>query len=130
LVLGILLWPAVAPNEIDSLPVSNYPMFAHPRPQVTRFYLAVLIDPDGVEHRLDPSAVGGTDQPMQAAMTLQRSISAHTADVLCDEVAGGLDEVGTVQIVSVLYDSVEWFRGNHDPVERDVHAECLAGPGS
>ena len=29
--LGALAWPAVAPDELDSLPFSNYPMFAHER---------------------------------------------------------------------------------------------------
>lgn len=130
LVLATLLWPAVHPSEIDSLPVSNYPMFAHPRSQITRFYMAVLIDSEGVEHRLDPFEVAGTDQPMQAAMTLQQSISGRTADVLCDDIASGLDAMGTVQVVSVVYDSVEWFRGNHEPVERDVHAECRVGSSS
>jgi hypothetical protein len=27
--LAALAWPAVAPDEFDSLPLSNYPMIAH-----------------------------------------------------------------------------------------------------
>ncbi|MBI5089214.1 MAG: hypothetical protein HZB15_10270, partial [Actinobacteria bacterium] len=50
-------------------------------------------------------------------------------DVLCGEIAAGVDAEGRVQIVSVLYDSIAWFRGDHRPIERDVHAECPAGGG-
>jgi hypothetical protein len=127
-VLGAMLWPAVSPSELDSLPMSNYPMFARPRSQVTSFRSAVLIDAAGRERRLDPSEVSGTDQPMQAAMTLRRSIRDRTADALCGEIAVDLavdgERAGTVQIVTERYDTIAWFRGDRDPLAREVHAEC------
>jgi hypothetical protein len=124
LALAVLVWPAFHPSEIDSLPLSNYPMFAHPRGRVTRFVMAVVVDTAGEEHRLDPADVGGTDQPMQAAMTLQQAIDLDSADVLCAEIAAGLDAEGTVQVLSVVYDAVAWFRGEREPLQRQVHAEC------
>jgi hypothetical protein len=124
LLLVVMSWPAFHPSEIDSLPVSNYPMFAHPRSRVTSFDVAVVIDRAGVERRLDASEVGGTDQPVQAAMTLRQAIGAKRADVLCAEIAAGLEQDGTVRIVSERYDTVAWFRGEHDAIDRKVHAEC------
>ena len=122
--LGALAWPAVAPGELDSLPFSNYPMFAHERARVTGFHVAVLVDADGTEHRLDLRTVGGTDQPVQAAMTVAQAIRGGEADELCVEVADRVDEAGSVEIVSVRYDAPGWFAGDREPVARTVHAMC------
>ena len=78
-VLLVLAWPAVAPRELDSLPISNYPMFAHPRGRVTNFDVVVLVDRDGVERPLDLRTVGGTDQPVQAAMTVRQAVGRGEA---------------------------------------------------
>jgi hypothetical protein len=125
---GVLLlalaWPAVAPEELDSLPLSNYPMFARPREAISWFHMAVRLDADGVEHRLDLRTVGGTDQPVQAAETVRQAIRRGEADELCAEIARRLDAPGTVQVLTVAYDAPAWFRGRRDPVERRVHAEC------
>lgn len=125
--LAALAYPAVAPGELDSLPLSNYPMFAHDRSAVTRFSVAVWFDESGQERRLDLRLVGGTDQPVQAAMTVRQAIRAGQSDVLCREIAEQLDEPGTVQVAVVTYNAPGWFAGRKDPVERDVHAECPSG---
>lgn len=125
--LAALTYPAVAPGELDSLPLSNYPMFAHDRDRVSRFHVAVWLDQAGKEHGLDLRLVGGTDQPVQAAMTVQQAIRAGESDLLCREIAEQLDEPGTVQVAVVTYDAPGWFAGRKDPVERDVHAECPSG---
>ena len=122
--LAALAWPAVAPGELDSLPLSNYPMFAHERERVTGFHVAVLVDPEGEEHGLDLRAVGGTDQPVQAAMTVAQAVRNGQAAELSAEVA---DRVGSVEIVSVRYDAPGWFAGDRDPVARTVHASCPTG---
>lgn len=125
--LAGLAYPAVAPGELDSLPMSNYPMFAHDRSRVTSFPVAVWLDQDGREHALDARLVGGTDQPVQAAITVRQAIEAGEADLLCREIAEQLDEPGTVEVVAVTYDAPGWFAGRKDPVERTVHAECPSG---
>ena len=122
--LGFLSWPALSPSEIDSLPLSNYPMFAHPRAEVSRFDSAVLIDAAGKERRLDPHTIGGTEEPMQAAMTVRQAIRTGAAEALCEEIAADLAVDGTVEVVSVRYDTVAWFRGDREPIARDVHARC------
>jgi hypothetical protein len=122
--LLLLAWPAVAPDELDSLPLSNYPMFAHPRDAVSRFHVAVRIDEDGIEHRLDLRVVGGTDQPVQAAETVRQAIRRGETAQLCDEIARRVRSPGTVQVLTVAYDAPNWFRGRRDPIDRRLHAEC------
>lgn len=128
-VLGLLAlsWPAIAPDELDSLPLSNYPMFAHPRDRVTPVDIVVVVDPTGVEHRLDLHLVGGTDQPVQAMMTVRQAIRNGEADELCREIAAKADRSGTVQVLRVHHDAPAWFAGFRDPLERHVFAECHAG---
>lgn len=124
ILLLALAWPAVAPDEIDSLPLSNYSMFARPRAAVSWFPVAVRIDEDGVEHRLDLRMVGGTDQPVQAVETIRQAIRLGEAQQLCDEIAQRSAEPGEVQVLVVAYDAPGWFQGHHEPVERRVHAAC------
>lgn len=119
-----LAWPAVAPDEIDSLPLSNYPMFARPRTAVSWFHVVVRVDDDGTEHRLDLKVVGGTDQPVQAAETVRQAIRRGETDQLCAEIAGRVAAPGSVQVLTVAYDAPSWFRGEREPVERRLHAEC------
>lgn len=125
--LASLAWPAIAPGELDSLPWSNYPMFAHERDRVTGFYVAIRVDPDGAEHRLDLRAVGGTDQPVQAAMTVAQAVRTGQADQLCSEVAERVEQPGAVEILSVRYDAPGWFDGRREPISRTVHARCPTG---
>jgi hypothetical protein len=130
--LVAVVYPAVHPTELDSLPFSNYPMFAHRRGTVTRFDLAVRVDPSGVEHPLDPRRIGGTDQPVQAAETVLQAIRTEATEVLCEEIAATVDDGndGRIEVISVRYDAVRWFRGDHDPVERTLHASCPIGGGA
>lgn len=129
-VLAVLAWPAVAPDELDSLPLSNYPMFAHERERVSAFHVVFWVDDDGSRHRLDLRAVGGTDQPVQAAMTVAQAVRAGEADELCAEIASrvvGVGAVGTVEVVTVGYDAPGWFGGARAPIARTVHASCPTG---
>ena len=122
--LVALAWPAIAPGELDSLPLSSYPMFAHERAAVSSFHVAVNVDEDGVEHRLDPHQVGGTDQPMQAVMTVRQAIADGSADELCEAIAARANRRGSVEIATVRLDAVAWFAGEKEPIERIVHATC------
>ena len=125
--LGVLLWPALDPTPVDSLPVSSYPMFARPKQRVSRYPLVVLRDESGDERRLDAREIGGTDEPMQAAMTVSQAIRTDTAPDLCNEIAAGLGERGTIEIVTAAYDAIAWFEGSRDPVDRRIHASCPTG---
>lgn len=125
--LAALAYPAVAPGELDSLPFSNYPMFAHPRGDVTEQALVVWLDDDGVDQPLDLRIVGGTDQPIQASETVRQAVRRGEADALCSEIAERVPRAGLVQVVTLAFDAVGWYEGDREPLRRDVHAECEAG---
>lgn len=125
--LTLVAWPAVSPTEIDGVPLSDYTMFARPRSHVTRLHTVVQVDDDGTEHRLDARAIGGTDQPMQAVMTVRQAIRDGRADRLCREIAATLAPTGAVEIVTLELDAVAWFAGDRTPDQRVVHARCTAG---
>ena len=112
LALAALAWPAVDPTPGDSLPVSNYPMFARPRPAESRFPVVLLGESEASSRRLDPRQISGTDQPMQAAMTVGQAVRNGSADELCAEIAAALDELGSVWIVTDTYDAIAWFDKN------------------
>src|SRR5690606_32386732 len=99
------------------------------RAAVSWFPVAVRVDHDGVEHRLDLRMIGGTDQPVQAAEAIRQAIRRDEADRLCHEIAQRSGDPGEVQILMVAYDAPAWFRGDHEPVERRVHATCPASAG-
>lgn len=125
--LAAMAWPAVDPDAGDSLPFSNYPMFARQRPDVTRIDTATRVDAAGSRHALNAMQIGGTDEPVQAFRTVQQAIRTHHTPELCAEIAEGLEAGGTVEIVSEEYDAVAWFDGDREPIERHVHASCRAG---
>lgn len=129
LLLGAMLWPAFGPPEADSLPLSNYPMFARDRERVSSFHAVVLVADDGTERLLRPSEVGGTDQPVQAARTVQQAVRSDEAARLCAEIASGLDSTGRVEVVTRRYDAVAWFRDDRRVIDESVHATCRTGPG-
>lgn len=128
--LAVLVWPAVHPGELDSLPVSSYPMFAHPRQAVSSFDLALHQSFEGDERLLGEDVVGGTGEPMQAAMTLRQAIQRGQAHSLCEEIGETVGLAGVVMIITARYDAVAWFRGEKAEVDRIVHASCETGGGS
>jgi hypothetical protein len=118
-----LVWPATVGR--DSFPLSSYPMFAAARPAETTFRSAVGVDAAGEFVRLSPRAISGTDQVIQAAATIRRAIRNDTTDQLCVEIAQRLgDGVVAVELVTERYDTIAWFDGETEPIERRVHARC------
>ncbi|MFN3215399.1 MAG: hypothetical protein ACE367_02770 [Acidimicrobiales bacterium] len=118
-----LVWPA--PAGRDSFPLSNYPMFAAARPTETTFRSAVGVDAAGAFVRLSPHTISGTDQVIQAAATVRRAIETDTTDELCAEIAERIsDRAVAVEVVTERYDTIAWFDGRTEPIERRVHARC------
>jgi hypothetical protein len=118
-----LVWPA--PAGRDSFPLSNYPMFAAARPAETTFRTAVGVDTTGDVVRLSPRTISGTDQVIQAAATIRRAIENETTDALCDEIAARHSgRAVTVEVVTERYDTIAWFDGQTEPIERVLHARC------
>jgi hypothetical protein len=112
----------------DSYPLSTYPMFSSNRTTREPVDTAVLITADGTESTLNPEAIAGTDEPIIATVVVGNAIANGTADTLCSDIARRLDAgaTGRVEIITVVYDALDWFAGRRDPVERHVHATCSA----
>lgn len=128
-------WPMWRSPWIDSFPLSNYPMFSQPRSAESTVDLAVGVDAEGRQVRLDPAAIGGSDQIIQAARALGDSVRSGTTDALCGEIAsrvsGRWPEVVSIQIATETHDVVGWFGADADPqtgqpkpVRRQVHTTC------
>jgi hypothetical protein len=130
-VLVTVAFPAL--RGTDSFPLSNYPMFANPRATTSTVDLARGLTPSGAAVTLDPSALSGTDQIIQAARTITREIQAGDADALCAEIAarvverqrsGAWPDVERIEVATETHNVVEWFESSRDPLTRTVHATC------
>ena len=126
--VAAVLWPMVRRPPVDSMPLSSYPMFTQLRPRITTIDLAVGLDAAGRDVRLDPEAVGGTVEVIQAVATVGRSIRDARADDLCREVAerlaGSSTEAIAVAVVTDRYDVVEALVSPGPPQHRTIHAQC------
>ena len=116
-------------------------MFSQPRSSTSTVDLAVGIDADGRVVRLDPAAIGGTDQIIQAARTLGDSVRSGATDPLCAEIASRVSarwaEVVMVEIATETHDVVGWFDAEPDPatgqptpIRREVHSSCPVERGA
>lgn len=113
----------------DSFPISTYPMFSTRRSTREPVDTALFIDSSGHEVILDPPTIAGTDEPIIATVMITNALNDGTADHFCLDIAGrlGPDRVGRVEIVTVVYDALGWFEGDHQPISRVVHTSCDVG---
>ena len=121
--------PAVLPAASDGFPISTYPMFTSTRGQVMALDTVVLINGDD-RARLSPTAVGGTDEIVLAAVTVTNAIRGgpDALDRLCQEVAERVDGPGTIEIVTETHDTVALLQDDAEPLEVRVHHRCPADP--
>src|SRR5688500_8998435 len=68
--VAVLALPPIHPGQPAGFPLSTYSMFASARGREVNVATAVGVDGTGEAHRLDPVAIGGTTEVMQAAATL------------------------------------------------------------
>jgi hypothetical protein len=117
--------PAVLPGEADGFPISTYPMFTAERGRVMALDTVVLVDGERRE-RLSPEEIGGTDEIVLAAVTVNRAISAggETLERLCTEIAARIDRPGTVEIVTETHDTVALLQDDAAPSAVQVHERC------
>jgi hypothetical protein len=123
-----VLAPAVLPDASDGFPISTYPMFTTDRGRVIGLDTVVLAR-DGRRERLSPERIGGTDEVVLASATVSNAIAAGPTAVarLCREVAAGVDERGTVEVVTEVYDTIALLQHGARPTRRSVHATCEVG---
>lgn len=131
----VLVVVGVVPLALDrdSFPLSTYPMFSTRRSTAETVDTAVAVDGDGIVHRLGPERIGGTDEIILATATVSDAINRGTVTQLCAEIAGRVAGIGpagatTVEVVTERFDAIAWYRGDHRPIERHVHATCAVPP--
>jgi hypothetical protein len=116
----------------DSFPLSTYPMFSHRRSTAESVDTAVALDASGTPRRLGPQRIAGTDEIILATATVTNAINDGSVDVLCKEIAERVASIGpadavSVEVVTELYDAIDWYEGDHQPINRVVHATCPVG---
>jgi hypothetical protein len=137
-----LAWGAVAATVVvvaavplaldrDSFPLSTYPMFSSRRSSTESVDTAILIDASGRTTRIHPRDIAGTDEVILAAVTVSDALRDDTTELLCGDIVArlgpGAPEGAQVQIVTEVYDAIEWYRGDRTPLSTVVHTSCRGG---
>lgn len=131
-VVAAVLVPPLVPPAADSYPLSTYPMFSRDRGARSEVATLVGLDADGEQHRLSPTLIGGTDEPMLAVATAGRAARGSAADQarLCAQVAervAGSDRTDVVEVALQVeaHDPVAFLTGDHvAPLAVRVLATC------
>jgi hypothetical protein len=128
-VVAVIAAPVFHPEQPDGFPLSTYPMFAAARGRDVTVATAVGVDRAGDAHRLDPVAIGGTGEVMQAAETVGLAVRSGEPELsrLCSEIAGRLagdSELLAVELRSETHDVVAWFDGDREPAASFTHTRC------
>lgn len=112
----------------DGFPLSTYPMFARDPGRVVEVATVIAISPGGDIQRLSPETIAGTDQVIQAGVTVHQGIDRGpaAAAALCRDVAARIAAPATVAVVEEEHDAVAWSAGEREPRERRTVADCEA----
>jgi hypothetical protein len=118
-----------SPSAPDGFPLSTYPMFARDPGRVVELATVIAVSPEGAVERLSPETIAGTDQVIQAGVTVRQAIDhgRAAAAALCRDIAGRVEGPATVAVVVEEHDAVAWSAGARDPRDRRTVAECEAG---
>jgi hypothetical protein len=113
-------------NQHDSFPLSPYPMFSSRRTTTESVDTAVFVAESGNIYRLNPEIIAGTDEVILAAETVSHSIAIGTTVQLCAEIRNRFDAetTGQIEIITEVFDAVNWYAGDNAPISRTVHATC------
>jgi len=129
LVIFLGIFPIVA--ERDSYPHSHLPMFSINRGEIARIDTAIGITEENTVIRLGPRLIANTDEVVMAKDAIVNAIRRKTTQELCREIAERVsttrDDLREIQINTDLYNTVEWFKGNRNPIQIERHATCEVG---
>ena len=137
-VLAILAPLLGDPQKDDSFPLSTYPMFSTRRdnPKISKI---VAVDANGESRPLPPQVLG-TEEVMQAAMTVARAArNKKKARALCRDTAATIADdtawadATHVEILTLRYDPIEYFTdpdGPEHPTSRKRRARCRIERGA
>jgi hypothetical protein len=122
-----VLLPLLGSPRDDSFPLSTYPMFARDPGEFTVISTVVAEDRRGVTHRLSPSLIGGSPEPVLAAETARQAVQRGRTAALCDEVADRIAESTAEDLVRVQVVTETHDLDQTDDAERTtvlVHDRC------
>lgn len=140
LVCGAVLSPiyqGFLPDPVDDFPLSWYPMFARPRPELEHPVYVVAVDPDGTRHKVGQAwwTSGGFNQG--ATQLIQAANAGDSRTIpLCARIATRIGrrrpaeyEAATeIRILEGAYSRERWFRdGDHTPEREKVVQRCPIG---
>jgi hypothetical protein len=124
LVLGVI--PVVL--ERDSYPHSHLPMFSLNRGEIARIDTAVGIDNHGETVRLGPRLIAATDEVIMAKDAVVNAIRSRSTLKLCAEIADRVKrsrpDIHQIHVVTNIYNTVNWFTGDKEPINVETHARC------
>ena len=131
LTLAVLISPVLRRPVRDSFPLSTFPMFSSLiEPEVTIDYV-VGIDGNGLDIRLSPEVIAGTDEVIIAGSIVTQAVRGgqSSASALCNETAGRVHQtaVVVVEVRSDTVDAIEWFSGGPSVLATIIHATCHVG---
>lgn len=133
--LVALLVPILRDPPRDGFPLSNYPMFSHPKERGNARIVHVVAYSREGRHRPVPPDLLGSEEIMQAYQTVQVAIRrGHTAE-LCEHTAARLAEdpehadIESLEVRTDVYDAVSYFAGDKKPRGTQVHARCSVASG-
>ena len=125
-----MLWPLY--SHEDGFPLSNFPMFSHPKGTEAVIHHVVGFSREGNHRPMTPEDLG-TDEIMQASQTAKIAIRGRRADELCVRVAANIagDEdyadITQLQVRVDWYDAVAYWQGDRKPRRTVLAAQCKVG---
>ena len=101
-------------------------MFSSRRTTTESVDTAVFVAESGNIYRLNPEIIAGTDEVILAAQTVSLSIANGTTAQLCEEISDRFDAdtAGQIEVVTEVFDAVNWYADDKAPISRTVHATC------
>lgn len=142
-VMAALLTAVLVPlgwvGSRDSFPLSSYPMFSHTRDRQSPVATVVGIDERGRRVILDPWLIAGSDEVILASATVWRAVrrGQPSSNRLCAEVATRVAtdpgrpgaSLTRLEVVVEYFDTIAYFNGEREPLERRVSADCTVPYG-
>lgn len=129
-----LFWPITRDPPRDGFPLSNYPMFSHPKEHHNaRIPHVVGYSREG-RHRPVPPELLGSEEIMQAYQTVRVAIRRGHSRDLCRRAAARVAadpdhaDLEHLEVRTDVYDAVDYFAGDTKPHGTQIHARCSVTP--
>ena len=122
LVLSALVLPAF--RNVDSHPLSTYPMYARQRDSTVSFVVASGVAADGTLRPVSLDLVSGTDDPLIAAARLRGALDLDGGQELCGLIADRSGQFEAIEIATERHDVIARASGVASLRSRIVEVRC------